>query len=56
MNELRIITSKQKADGYLEKVGDFVIRREYKVISHRDDGTYVVRQPKPEAQPLFADH
>ena len=49
----RVITHRQKLDGYFEKIGSAVYRRDYVAIGpRRSDGTWFVKDPASE-RPVF---
>jgi hypothetical protein len=41
-SEVRVVTPEQKQGGYLVKVGDTVLKVDYRVISRMQDGNYLV--------------
>lgn len=59
MNEtepkMRVVTPEQYRQGYLEKIGDQVIDRDFTLIRKLPDGNYLVHEPTLSARPLFAE-
>jgi hypothetical protein len=49
----RIVTKAQLAEGYVIRFADgSIVRRDFLVLGRQDDGTYIVKEPRVDDEPI----